>query len=76
MKYEALFCQLRDVNNIPRFLNAECRFFFFFFFLRVGTDKKKSLMARPYKQYMSLINCFYVLLLAQARGSAHLHKKA
>ena len=25
---------------------------------------------------MSLINCFYVLLLAQARGSAHLHKKA
>ena len=45
MKYEALFCQLRDVNNIPRFLNAECRFFFFLG--REGTDKKKSLMARP-----------------------------
>ena len=39
MKYEALFCQLRDVNNIPRFLNAECRFFFFW---REGTDKKKK----------------------------------
>ena len=47
MKYEALFCQLRDVNNIPRFLNAECRFFSSFFFWREGTDKKKSLMARP-----------------------------
>ena len=41
MKYEALFCQLRDVNNIPRFLNAECRFFFFFGG-REGTDKKKK----------------------------------
>ena len=40
MKYEALFCQLRDVNNIPRFLNAECRFFFFFW--REETDKKKK----------------------------------
>ena len=46
MKYEALFCQLRDVNNIPRFLNAECRFFFFF--LEGGNrQKKKTLMARP-----------------------------
>lgn len=41
MKYEALFCQLRDVNNIPRFLNAECRFFFFFFGGREPTKKKK-----------------------------------
>ena len=40
MKYEALFCQLRDVNNIPRFLNAECRFFFFFGG-REPTKKKK-----------------------------------
>ena len=42
MKYEALFCQLRDVNNIPRFLNAECRFFFFFFFFVGGNRKKKK----------------------------------
>ena len=42
MKYEALFCQLRDVNNIPRFLNAECRFFFFFFGGREPTKKKKA----------------------------------
>ena len=48
MKYEALFCQLRDVNNIPRFLNAECRFFFFFFFFCGGEPtQKKSLMAGP-----------------------------
>lgn len=40
MKYEALFCQLRDVNNIPRFLNAECRFFFFF--LEGGNRQKKK----------------------------------
>ena len=50
MKYEALFCQLRDVNNIPRFLNAECRFFFFFFFFwREGTDKKKKLNGKTLK---------------------------
>ena len=47
MKYEALFCQLRDVNNIPRFLNAECRFFFFFW--REGTDKKKMLNGETLK---------------------------
>ena len=47
MKYEALFCQLRDVNNIPRFLNAECRFFSFFCFGGREPTKKKSLMARP-----------------------------
>lgn len=41
MKYEALFCQLRDVNNIPRFLNAECRFFSFFF-LEGGNRQKKT----------------------------------
>ena len=40
MKYEALFCQLRDVNNIPRFLKAECRFFFFF--LEGGNRQKKK----------------------------------
>ena len=42
MKYEALFCQLRDVNNIPRFLNAECRFFSFFFFGGREPTKKKA----------------------------------
>ena len=47
MKYvEALFCQLRDVDNIPRFLNAGCRFFSFFFW-EGGNRQKKSLMVRP-----------------------------
>lgn len=49
MRYEALFCQLRDVNNIPRFLNAECRFFSFFFFWREGTDRKKKLNGETLK---------------------------
>lgn len=40
---------LRDVNNIPRFLNAECRFFPFF--LREVTDQKnpKKLKRRDLK---------------------------
>ena len=47
MKYEALFCQLRDVNNIPIFLNAEC--LFFFFFLEGGNRQKKKLNGETLK---------------------------
>ena len=42
MKYEALFCNLRDVKKIPFFLNADCVFFFFFFGGREPTKKKKA----------------------------------
>lgn len=49
MKYEALFCQLRDVDNIPGFLNAESRFFFFFFFGGREPTKKKKLNGETLK---------------------------